>query len=91
MLRSNYSPGDDIVFIGFSRGAFVVRILAAVLGDVGFTPNGEDEVDTLFDAYAELPQWEDAKKVRKPTVKVKNALRVLEGFRKRVSATVVIR
>lgn len=34
-IAANYTPGDDIVLIGFSRGAFTSRSVAAMIGDIG--------------------------------------------------------
>lgn len=35
VLCSRYKPGDRIVLIGYSRGAFAVRSLAGVIGEIG--------------------------------------------------------
>lgn len=34
-LAANYTPGDEIVLIGFSRGAFTVRSVASMIRDLG--------------------------------------------------------
>ena len=34
-LASNYSPGDQIVLLGFSRGAFTARSIAGLIGRIG--------------------------------------------------------
>lgn len=34
-LSNNYSPGDEIFLIGFSRGAYTVRAIAGMIGTVG--------------------------------------------------------
>lgn len=34
-LCNNYSPGDDIILIGWSRGAFTVRSIAGLIGAIG--------------------------------------------------------
>ena len=34
-IATNYSPGDEIVLIGFSRGAFTVRSVASMIRDIG--------------------------------------------------------
>ena len=31
----SYVPGDEIILIGFSRGAFTVRSVAAMISDIG--------------------------------------------------------
>jgi uncharacterized protein (DUF2235 family) len=34
-ISNNYEPGDELFFFGFSRGAFTVRSVAGLVGDVG--------------------------------------------------------
>lgn len=34
-IAANYQPGDEIIFIGFSRGAFTVRSVAGMLHNIG--------------------------------------------------------
>lgn len=34
-LANNYSPGDHIILIGWSRGAFTVRSVAGLIGSIG--------------------------------------------------------
>ncbi|KIW08412.1 hypothetical protein, variant [Verruconis gallopava] len=34
-ISTNYTPGDEIFLIGFSRGAFTVRAVAGMIGTVG--------------------------------------------------------
>jgi uncharacterized protein (DUF2235 family) len=34
-LSNNYTPGDEIFLVGFSRGAFTVRAVAGMIGTVG--------------------------------------------------------
>ncbi|KAH8815750.1 hypothetical protein F5884DRAFT_665256 [Xylogone sp. PMI_703] len=34
-IASNYVPGDDIILIGFSRGAFTARSVAGMIKDIG--------------------------------------------------------
>jgi len=34
-IAANYTPGDEIVLIGFSRGAFTVRSVASIIRDIG--------------------------------------------------------
>ena len=39
-----YSPGDDIYFFGFSRGAYTARFLAEMLDYVGLLSAGNEEL-----------------------------------------------
>ncbi|KGO37688.1 protein of unknown function DUF2235 [Penicillium expansum] len=34
-ISNNYEPGDELFFLGFSRGAFTVRSVAGLIGDIG--------------------------------------------------------
>ncbi|KAL3419346.1 peptidoglycan binding domain containing protein [Phlyctema vagabunda] len=34
-IANNYTPGDEIILIGFSRGAFTVRSVASMIRDIG--------------------------------------------------------
>jgi uncharacterized protein (DUF2235 family) len=48
-----YEPGDQLYFIGFSRGAYTVRSLAGMIANCGI-PTGsftDDLVDQVFAAY----------------------------------------
>lgn len=42
-LCRNYAPGDEIFVFGFSRGAFTVRILAALIASQGVISKYQDE------------------------------------------------
>ncbi|TIB87563.1 hypothetical protein E3Q19_03590 [Wallemia mellicola] len=45
-ISMNYSEGDEIFIFGFSKGAYMARILAAILNDVGVLPR--DDVRQFF-------------------------------------------
>lgn len=34
-IAANYIPGDEIILIGFSRGAFTVRSVAGMIDNIG--------------------------------------------------------
>lgn len=90
-IQLAYQPGDEIVLIGFSRGAFIARIVAEIIGDIGLPAGGN--LDAIFEAYAELPHWADEKETRKEqktTPKVAAALHVLEAYRLENPSTVRI-
>ncbi|KAJ7626129.1 hypothetical protein FB45DRAFT_836360, partial [Roridomyces roridus] len=42
-LSENYQPGDQIYLLGYSRGAYQVRVLAAMIGKVGLICTGNRE------------------------------------------------
>lgn len=37
-ISNNYEPGDELLFFGFSRGAFTVRSVASLVTEVGVLP-----------------------------------------------------
>jgi hypothetical protein len=48
-IATNYVPGDEIIFIGFSRGAFTVRSVAGMIEEIGLlTRSGMDEFYPIF-------------------------------------------
>lgn len=55
-LCDTWSPGDDIFLFGFSRGAFLARIVAGMVQRVGLIHPGHAELaDTAWLAYAGSP------------------------------------
>jgi uncharacterized protein (DUF2235 family) len=51
VLASRYRPGDRIVLVGYSRGAYAVRSLAGVIGMVGLVRTEESTVRNIRTAY----------------------------------------
>ncbi len=51
VLATRYRPGDKIVLIGYSRGAYAVRSLAGVIGFVGLLRHDEATVRAVRQAY----------------------------------------
>ncbi|CZR54485.1 related to protein involved in cell growth [Phialocephala subalpina] len=48
-IVTNYTPGDEIVLIGFSRGAFTVRSVAGIISDIGLlTREGMNDFYPIF-------------------------------------------
>lgn len=48
-LARNYLPGDEIYLLGFSRGAFTARSIAAMISSIGLlTPKGMDDFYQIF-------------------------------------------
>ncbi|KJA23446.1 hypothetical protein HYPSUDRAFT_137751 [Hypholoma sublateritium FD-334 SS-4] len=64
-LSDNYEPGDCIFLFGFSRGAFQVRVLSAMIDKVGLIYKGNEI--TLYSAY-EL--YADPKSDSQPATRV---------------------
>jgi len=51
-LLYNYSPGDELYFFGFSRGAYTVRTLAGFMNYAGLVPKDSDYfVPELYRCY----------------------------------------
>ncbi|KAJ3540099.1 hypothetical protein NM688_g6273 [Phlebia brevispora] len=54
-LSDNYEPGDRIFMFGFSRGAYQVRILSAMIHRVGLIHKGNTEqIPYAWELYAKL-------------------------------------
>ena len=51
VLASRYRPGDRIVLVGYSRGAFAVRSLSGVIGRVGLVEARHATVRAIRQAY----------------------------------------
>lgn len=51
VLASRYRPGDTIVLMGYSRGAFAVRSLAGMVGRVGLLRHDHATVSAVRNAY----------------------------------------
>ncbi|KAL8873634.1 MAG: hypothetical protein Q9174_000935 [Haloplaca sp. 1 TL-2023] len=52
-LAANYLPGDEIFLVGFSRGAFTARSIAAMISSVGLLT-----VEGMVEFYAVFKDWE---------------------------------
>lgn len=55
-LMRFYNPGDDIYIFGFSRGAYIARLLAEMLDYVGLLSHGNEEM-VLF-AWKAFSAWQ---------------------------------
>jgi hypothetical protein len=48
-ITANYEPGDEIILIGFSRGAFTARSVAGMIRDIGLlTRDGMTDFYPIF-------------------------------------------
>ncbi|EAW09783.1 T6SS phospholipase effector Tle1-like catalytic domain-containing protein [Aspergillus clavatus NRRL 1] len=59
-LMRYYSPGDEIYFIGFSRGAYIARFLAEMLDYIGLLEAGNEEL-TRF-AWKTFAKWQQRRR-----------------------------
>ncbi|KAK2771008.1 hypothetical protein FQN53_005244 [Emmonsiellopsis sp. PD_33] len=55
-LMRYYSPGDDIYFFGFSRGAYTARFLAEMLDFIGLLSIGNEELVQF--AWQTFAKWQ---------------------------------
>lgn len=51
VLASRWKPGDRIVLVGYSRGAYAVRSLAGVIGEIGLLTSHHATVRNVTQAY----------------------------------------
>ncbi|KAL2127516.1 hypothetical protein VTI74DRAFT_10615 [Chaetomium olivicolor] len=57
-ICDNYNPGDEIVIIGFSRGAFTARSVGAMVCALGFlNRSGLDQLPHIFNDYKTWYRW----------------------------------
>lgn len=57
-ICDNYNPGDELVIIGFSRGAFTARSVASMVCNLGFLNRaGLDELPQIFHDYHHWADW----------------------------------
>ncbi len=57
-IAANYVDGDEIVLIGFSRGAFTARSVAGMIGDLGLlTRNG---MEYFYPIFKDMENWQTA-------------------------------
>ena len=60
---TNYADGDEIILIGFSRGAFTARSVADMIGNLGLlTSDGFDHFYDIFVDYENMGDSERAPK-----------------------------
>ncbi|CCK71114.1 uncharacterized protein KNAG_0G00570 [Huiozyma naganishii CBS 8797] len=63
-LMKHYKDGDSIYMFGFSRGAFIARVLTGILERVGLLNVGLEEMVTM--AWKIYEQWEFAEQPIQP-------------------------
>ncbi|KAF7552025.1 hypothetical protein G7046_g7540 [Stylonectria norvegica] len=54
---ANYMDGDDIILVGFSRGAFTVRSVAGMISQLGLLTR--DGVDHFYPIFKDMQHWMD--------------------------------
>lgn len=66
-LARNYRPGDKIVLMGYSRGAFAVRSLAGLIDKLGLlraAQVNQDTIERMYRLYEHDPDGSDARSFR---------------------------
>jgi uncharacterized protein (DUF2235 family) len=67
-LMDYWQPGDQVFLFGFSRGAYTVRVLAALLHGLGALPRGGDNlvpyVTRLFGGVDQKKYWDLSQEFR---------------------------
>ncbi|KAI8165015.1 hypothetical protein K4K49_003375 [Colletotrichum sp. SAR 10_70] len=59
-ICDNYSPGDEIIILGFSRGAFVARSVAGMVCSLGLLNRfGLANFGTIFSDYQNFSEWDE--------------------------------
>ncbi|KAK7937987.1 uncharacterized protein PG986_014855 [Apiospora aurea] len=87
-LMRFYSPGDEIYFFGFSRGAYVARFLAEMLDYVGLLSHGNEEM-VVF-AWKAFSRWQARRteNSEEGVAKKREMYRFMKGFRETFSRPV---
>ncbi|KAL2868397.1 T6SS phospholipase effector Tle1-like catalytic domain-containing protein [Aspergillus lucknowensis] len=83
-LMRFYNPGDEIYFIGFSRGAYIARFLSEMLDFVGLLEAGNEEL-TRF-AWKTFAKWQQRRGDSEEDKEEKKKLfRFMKAFRETFS------
>ncbi|KAF2752803.1 hypothetical protein EJ05DRAFT_446101 [Pseudovirgaria hyperparasitica] len=86
-LMRYYSPGDDIYFFGFSRGAYTARFLAEMLDHVGLLSAGNEEM--AYFAWKTFQKWQcRTNETQEDKVQKKALLEFMCAFRETFSRPV---
>lgn len=54
-ICANYVDGDEIVLIGFSRGAFTARSIAGMIGDLGLLTR--EGMEFFYPIFKDMQNW----------------------------------
>ncbi|MFL5245253.1 MAG: T6SS phospholipase effector Tle1-like catalytic domain-containing protein [Gemmataceae bacterium] len=84
-LMDFWEPGDRVFLFGFSRGAYSVRVLAALLHSLGLLPRGNHNlVPYLLRLFRAAPSGQTAESIKSGT----NYWKLSNQFRKTFARTV---
>lgn len=83
-LMRYYSPGDEIYFIGFSRGAYIARFLAEMLDYIGLLEAGNEELIRF--AWKTFAKWQQrAGESEEDQLEKKKLFEYMKAFRETFS------
>ncbi|PKS11922.1 hypothetical protein jhhlp_001217 [Lomentospora prolificans] len=57
-ICANYCDGDEIILIGFSRGAYTVRSVAGMIGEIGLLTR--DGMELFYPIFKDMENWMDS-------------------------------
>ncbi|PWK60891.1 DUF2235 domain-containing protein [Roseicyclus mahoneyensis] len=66
-LARNYRPGDTIMLMGYSRGAYALRSLAGLIDRLGLLRAAQiapETLDRVYDLYREAPDSPEARAIK---------------------------
>ncbi|KAH8673769.1 hypothetical protein BX600DRAFT_509003 [Xylariales sp. PMI_506] len=58
-ICANYVDGDEIVLVGFSRGAFTARSIAGMISDLGLLTR--EGMEYFYPVFKDMQNWQDPK------------------------------
>ncbi|CAG8939428.1 unnamed protein product [Penicillium salamii] len=83
-LMRYYSPGDEIYFIGFSRGSYIARFLAEMLDYIGLLEAGNEELVRF--AWKTFAKWQQrSDDTEEEREKKKELFKYMKAFRETFS------
>lgn len=82
-LMRYYSPGDQIYFIGFSRGAYIARFLAEMLDYIGLLEAGNEELIRF--AWKTFAKWQQRSGDAEDQEEKKKLFEFMKAFRETFS------
>ncbi|KAK0748607.1 hypothetical protein B0T21DRAFT_380396 [Apiosordaria backusii] len=58
-ICANYTDGDEIILVGFSRGAFTARSVAGMISDIGLLTR--EGMEYFYPIFKDMHHWRDKK------------------------------
>lgn len=54
-ISANYVDGDEIIIVGFSRGAYTARAVAGMISDLGLLTR--DGMEYFYPVFKDMQNW----------------------------------